>query len=371
MSFSLGNKVQIEVSGASHSEKIVVKLSGIDQGHRIDMNNVLTLLDRRSGGKAIYTTKRREADRPLIICGLDEGITTGDTIIAEFLNSNVRRADYGQQKNGFIPRPSHADYAAYTKYNGEIDLSGGGFFSGRMTLPMCFAGAIVRQILEEEGILIGAHISSVGDIEDVGMNPLEEDIELAETVLMDEAGENVIAALPVIDPEAAGRMNDLMTEIAQEGDSIGGTIECKITGLPVGLGDPIYDSVESALSYGMFGIPAVKGIEFGAGFDITKMKGSSANDGFFISDGAVRCVTNNSGGIQGGLTNGMPIIFKVAIKPTPSIYKEQKSVDLVSMEEKILKIEGRHDACIVPRAVPCVEAMAALVIYDLLLQNRS
>lgn len=366
MSFSLGKELKIEVEGASHSEKITVRIEGLPKGRIINMDEVYKLLERRSGGRASYTTARKEKDTPVLVSGLTgksdgecgndyEYVTTGDVLEAYFVNSNVRRQDYGQQREGFIPRPSHADFAAYTKYKGNIDLSGGGFFSGRMTLPMCFAGAIAKQLLEEEGILIGAHILSVKDIRDDAFNPVDEDMEF-----VSEYG------LPLINPEIEADMEKLMTDIAAEGDSIGGVIECKITGLPIGLGDPIYDSVESSISYGMFGIPAVKGIEFGAGFGITNLKGSEANDDFIIKDGQVKCETNNSGGIQGGITNGMPIVFRTAIKPTPSIYKEQKSVDLITMEEKTLKIEGRHDACIVPRAVPCVEAMAALVIYNLL-----
>lgn len=360
MSFSLGKKLKIEVSGASHSERITVKIEGLPKGHEIDMEEVYKLLTRRAGGSASYTTARKEKDTPVIVSGLikaenSEGMyTTGDVLEVYFVNSNVRREDYGQQREGFVPRPSHADYAAYIKYKGDIDLSGGGFFSGRMTLPMCFAGAIARQLLEEEGILINAHILSVKDIKDDAFDPMEEDMEFVSDY-----------GLPLINPSVETDMEKLMTDIAAEGDSVGGVIECKIIGLPVGLGDPIYDSVESSIAHGIFGIPAVKGIEFGAGFDITKLKGSEANDGFMIKDGQVKCITNNSGGIQGGLTNGMPVVFRTAIKPTPSIYKEQKSVDLVTMEERMLKIEGRHDACILPRAVPCVEAMTALILYNL------
>lgn len=356
MSFELGNKVKIQVTGASHAPKITVKLSGISAGFAIDSFAVETMLDRRAGGGAVYTTARKEADRPNILAGIADGITTGEDIEAEFINSNVRRQDYENLK--FVPRPSHADYAAFMKYKGNIDLSGGGFFSGRMTLPVVFAGAVCRQILEEKGILIGAHIASVGNINDDRYDPVEECLEINAD------------GLPVLNPAAGEKMEELMTRMSGEGDSIGGVIECKITGLPVGLGEPIYDSVESQLSYAMFGIPAVKGIEFGSGFDITKMQGSEANDSFSVRDGEVRTVTNHSGGIQGGITNGMPVVFRVAIKPTPSIYKTQKSFEMDTKEETDLTIKGRHDACIVPRAVPCVEAMCAIVLLDLFSQSE-
>ncbi len=358
MSFILGNNVKMEVTGASHAPKITVKLCGIPKGVNIDMFEIEELLLRRAGGNATYTTKRKEADKPVIVAGIVDGVTDGNPIEAEFINANQRSQDYNNLK--FVPRPSHADYAAYTKYKGEIDLAGGGFFSGRMTLPMCFAGAICRQMLEEKGILIGAHIASAGNIEDDRYDPVDADLEI-----------NADCNLPVLNKEQGEKMEELMIKTAEEGDSIGGVIECKITGLPTGLGDPIYDSVESKLSYGMFGIPAVKGIEFGAGFDITKHYGSEMNDSFKLDGENVVTTTNNSGGIQGGLTNGMPVVFRVAIKPTPSIYKEQRSVDLVSKEEVPLQIKGRHDSCIVPRAVPCVEAMAALIMYDILLDEQN
>lgn len=353
MSFTLGNSIKMEVTGASHAPKITVSLSGIPKGIELDMWQIEVLLDRRAGGKSVYTTPRKEKDKPVILSGIENGVTTGDAICAEFINANAKSSDYNNLK--FVPRPSHADYAAYVKYDGKIDLSGGGFFSGRMTLPMCFAGAVCKQILEQKGILIGAHMLSVGDIKDDAFNPVEEDLEVVPT-----------EGLPVLNSEAAAKMEELMVKTANDMDSIGGVIECKAVGLPIGLGDPIYDSVESRISYGMFGIPAIKGIEFGSGFDITKMNGSRANDSFAMKDGKVVCTTNHSGGIQGGITNGMPLIFSVAVKPTPSIFKEQKSVDLISGKEVDLKIQGRHDSCIVPRAVPCVEAMCAIILYDIL-----
>ncbi len=351
MSFSLGNKLKISVSGASHSEKICVKIEGLPVGEEIDMTKVRMFLDRRRGGTNPYSTPRKEEDIPIITSGLVEGTITDSVLEAEFLNKNVKREDYKNIK--FVPRPSHGDYTGYVKYGPSMDFSGGGFFSGRMTLPMCFAGALALQLLEKQGILIGAHISSIGDICDDDYSPLEEDLEVISE-----------KSLPVLNEEQGKLMEELLEKVRSEKDSIGGVIECKVVGIPAGIGDPIYDSLESKIAYGMFGIPAIKGIEFGKGFNITKLRGSEANDPFHIVDGEVKTKTNNSGGIQAGISNGMPILFKVAVKPTPSISKEQDSVDLVTKTNCKLTIAGRHDACIVPRAVPCVEAMCALMLYD-------
>ena len=284
---------------------------------------------------------------------MENNTLTGEELVARFINSNVKKSDYGNLK--VIPRPSHADYVAYVKYKGKMDMSGGGFFSGRMTLPLCFAGAICKQILEEKGIKINAHISSIGGIDDDRYDPVSESAEKCSE-----------SELPVLSKDAGDKMLKLLKEVSADGDSIGGSVECKITGVPVGLGDPIYDSIESTISFGMFGIPAIKGIEFGQGFGVLHQRGSKSNDQFCIENGRIRCKTNNSGGIQGGISNGMPIIFNVAVKPTPSISKPQQSVDLKTMEEVPLTIKGRHDACIVPRVVPCVEAMCALVMLDLM-----
>lgn len=351
MSFTLGRNVKMTVSGASHSEYIEVKIEGLPKGAHINRFLIEEFLRRRQGGGNFYSTPRKEADVPDIINGLDGEILTGDPLIARFYNSNVRKNDYANLK--VVPRPSHADFVAYMKYEGKMDMSGGGFFSGRMTLPMCFAGAVCKQLLEEAGILIGAHIASIGDVEDDRYDSIDDMLE-----------ENIPEGLAVLNPQKAEEMLELMKEVASDGDSIGGTIECKVVGLPVGVGDPIYDSLESMISFGMFGIPAIKGIEFGRGFDISKTRGSESNDPFIINEGQVKCRTNNSGGIQGGISNGMPLIFKVAVKPTPSISKPQDSVDLVSMTPTVLEIKGRHDSCIVPRVVPCIEAMCALILYD-------
>ena len=353
MSFTLGNKLKITVSGASHSESIDVAIEGLPAGLRIDMDEVNAFLKRRQGGNARYTTARKEKDEPLVECGIEDGVLTGGELRAKFVNTNAKSSDYKKMRT--VPRPSHADYTAYVKYKGELNMAGGGFFSGRMTLPMCFAGALCSQVLRQQGIKIRAHILSVGDISDEAFDPVS-----------DSAAELADHVLPVVSASAGDKMVSLMESVSADGDSVGGCIECKVTGVPAGLGDPIYDSVESVISYGMFGIPAIKGIEFGEGFGVCSDHGSTCNDPFIIKDGKVSCATNNSGGIQGGITNGMPLIFRVAVKPTPSIYKPQRSVDLEKMEECELQIEGRHDSCIVPRVVPCVEAMTALMLLDIL-----
>ena len=356
MSFTLGKNIRISVAGASHSESIDVTVEGLPSGEKIDLDGVNAFLKRRQGGNARYTTARKEKDEPVISSGIEDGILSGEPLVAKFINENARSGDYKKMRT--IPRPSHADYVAYVKYGDEVDMAGGGFFSGRMTLPMCFAGAVCMQILKRRGIDICAHILSVGDVSDDAFDPVSTDaVTLSGHVL------------PVINKKAGDEMTALMESVSREGDSVGGCIECKVTGIPAGLGDPIYDSVESVISYGMFGIPAIKGIEFGEGFGVCRDRGSQSNDGFCIKDGRVSCVTNNSGGIQGGITNGMPVIFRVAVKPTPSIYKPQRSVDLATMQECELVIEGRHDSCIVPRVVPCVEAMTALTVADLMVSE--
>lgn len=357
MSFTIGDNIKVTVFGQSHADAVGVIIDGLPAGKSIDMDEVNSFLKRRAGGNSVYTTSRREKDEPVILSGILDGKTVGAPVCAVFPNENAKRKDYDALKS--IPRPSHADFTAFYKYQGKADMSGGGHFSARLTLPMCFAGAVLRQLLKEKGVDLGAHILRIGDIEDEAFSDMTDAVEHVNT-----------EGLPVILNAAGDKMDALMKKTAAEGDSIGGIIECKVTGMPIGAGDPIYDSLESRISYGMFGIPAVKGIEFGLGFGFAKANGSVVNDSFCIEDNKIRCRTNNSGGIQGGMSNGMPIIFRVAMKPTPSIYKEQRSVDLSTMKEVSLKIEGRHDSCIVPRAVPCVEAMCAIILYDVLSDGK-
>lgn len=354
MSSSFGNKVKIQIFGQSHSKGLGVIIDGLPSGEGIDMAEVNRFLQLRAGGKNRYSTQRKESDEPIILSGLIEGKTCGAPLCAIFENKNTKSSDYNELE--FIPRPSHADFTAFIKHNNFNDKSGGGHFSGRLTLPLCFAGAVCKQILEKRKIFIGAHISSIGNIKDTPYNPVS--VSLCDLKQSD---------FPVLNNEKGEEMQKKMIEIAEMGDSIGGTIECAIIGVKTGFGNPIFDNLESLISHTVFAIPAVKGIEFGAGFAISEMLGSQANDEFHIENGEVKTKTNNSGGILGGISNSMPIIFKTALKPTPSIYKTQKSINLKTGESVDLNIKGRHDPCIVPRAVPCIISAAAIVLCDLIL----
>ncbi len=357
MHSTFGQELNISVWGASHAPEIGISITGLPAGERFDLNEIQAFLNRRKGGQNAFSTKRSEADAPVIQCGVNwenesTFVTDGGKLTALFINNNVRSSDYDEMK--YIPRPSHADYTSYVKYGDELDRSGGGIFSGRMTLPICFAGAVCMKLMKDRGIEVFGHIYSVENIADTPFDLTNPD-------------RNAIGKeFPVIDKEAGERMVKMMTGIAGDGDSVGGIIECAVTGLPAGVGEPLYDSMEALISHMIFGIPAVKGIEFGCGFKAGKMRGSECNDPFVIRDGKVKTLKNNSGGIQGGITNGMPVIFRVCMKPTPSIYKEQKTINMKEMTETTLSLIGRHDPCIVPRAVPCIEAAAAIAVYNLL-----
>ena len=354
MSSAFGNKLKVQIFGQSHSKGLGVVMDGIPAGMKIDLEEVQRFLDRRAGGKNAYSTARKEADTPTVLSGLVGDTTCGAPLCAIFENANTRSGDYDKLQGNL--RPAHADYTAWIKYGGFQDKSGGGHFSGRLTLPLCFAGAVCIQLLRQQGIEVHSHILSIGDIQD-------EKYDLVNIKQKRYApGE-----FPTLDASVGEEMVAFMTEVAKEGDSVGGIVECAFTGLPVGVGEPNYDSVESVIAHVMFGVPAVKGIEFGMGFDGVKKRGSECNDSFCMDGDTVKTVTNYSGGIQGGITNGMPVVFRVALKPTPSIYKEQKTVNFNEKCDTKFQIEGRHDPCIVPRALPCVEAAAAVALYDLLL----
>lgn len=330
MSNSFGKLFRFTIFGQSHAPAIGVTVEGLPSGFKIDMEKLGAFLARRApGGK--YSTSRKEPDLPEFIAGLADGYTCGAPVTAIIRNTNTRSSDYEYMR--FIPRPGHADYTAMVKYGQTRDYSGGGQFSGRLTAPLCIAGGIALQLLEEKGISVSAKIESIGgETEEV-------------------------------------KMYELIDKVREEGDSIGGIISCLVTGVPAGVGEPMFDGLENRIAQAVFGIPAVKGIEFGAGFEAANMKGSQCNDPFCLKDGKVQTTTNNHGGILGGISSGMPIEFKVAFKPTPSIAKEQRSVDMQSGCETGLSIKGRHDPCIVPRAIPCVEAAAAVAIYDAILER--
>ena len=356
MSISYGCNIKLDIYGGSHDEKIGMTLDGIPKGEVIDLDELYAFMARRAPGRDAYSTSRREDDLPVFFSGLDGNVTTGERIEAVIFNKNQRSGDYSSLVD--TPRPSHADFAARMKYGESVDLRGGGHFSGRLTAPMCIAGGICLQILKRRGIEIGAHIYSIGNILDTPFDPVsvsKEDFELLHS-----------RHFAVLNQEKEDEMKALIESVRLCGDSIGGIVECAITGLPTGLGEHMFNSVEAAISSVVFGIPAVKGIEFGAGFASSAMRGSQNNDAFFTDGRSVFTKTNNSGGILGGMTNGMPVIFRAAVKPTPSIAIEQDSVSLSRMENVKITVGGRHDPCIVPRAVPVFEAAGAIAILDLM-----
>lgn len=354
MSSMTGNKIKISVFGQSHSEGIGVVIDSLPAGKKIDLEKVYQFMERRAPGRSILSTQRKEADKPEILSGLVNGVTCGVPLCAVIRNTNTRSADYNNIAD--TPRPSHADFSGFMRYNGFNDVAGGGHFSGRLTAPLCFAGAVCMQVLEEMGIKIQAHILRIKDVSDESFNP----VSVAEMNIGKKP-------FPVINEKAGEKMRAEIDKARLDCNSVGGIIECAVTGLRAGLGTPMFDGVENMLAKNIFGIPAVKGIEFGNGFGAAGLFGSENNDDFCIENGEIKTVTNNSGGINGGITNGMPIIFRAAFKPTPSIYKEQNSVSIKDKTEKKLKIEGRHDPCIVPRAVPVVEAVTAFTILDMIM----
>ena len=355
MKNTFGNSVAITLFGESHGEYIGAVIDGLASGIRIDreyIDNMLTL--RRPSGR--ISTPRQEKDEYKIISGVIDNTTTGTPITILIPNENVKSGDYSDMKT--VARPSHADYTAECKYHGYQDSRGGGHFSGRITAALVAAGAICKSALEQKGIYIGTHVKRCAGVDDRAFEDLKNDIiELSKKTFA------------VLDEASGEEMREAILEAANDGDSVGGILETAVIGIPAGVGEPWFDTVEGMLSHMMFSIPAVKGIEFGAGFAISDMRGSVANDAMRIENGKVITVTNNNGGINGGITNGMPVIFAVGIKPTPSISKPQQSVSQSQMELQELVVKGRHDPCIVPRAVPVVEAAAAIAIYDLILGN--
>ena len=355
MSSTFGENLKLSIFGQSHGAAIGMTLDGIPAGLPVDAEKLQQFLNRRAPGQNDWSTPRKEEDAPEILSGILDGYTCGAPIAAIIRNNNTRSGDYDNLKD--VPRPGHADYTAQVKYGGFQDSAGGGHFSGRLTAPLCIAGGLCKQWLEEMGIRIGAHIDFLGGITDSPFDPLDPELRL------------VSRTFPVLSPQAGQAMRKRIQEVHQQGDSIGGEIECAITGVPAGIGEPMFSGVESKIAQIVYGIPAVKSLEFGIGKVAAYSLGSKVNDPFLAEDGCIKTATNNCGGILGGITNGMPIIFRVGIKPTPSIGKDQKSINLLTGEEVLLEIKGRHDPCIVPRAVPVVEAAAAIAIYDLILGN--
>lgn len=353
----MGNKIKLSVFGESHGGAIGCVIDGLPSGIKLDMDKIYKDMARRAPGKDKSATARKESDIPRILSGVLNGVTTGAPLAITIENTNTRSGDYGNLLT--VPRPGHSDYPAYVKYGGNNDIRGGGHFSGRLTAPIVFAGAVAKQILEEKGVKIAAHISQIGNVCDKAFDKNDISAELLEELSKD--------SFATISAEKELEMRAVIENARLQGNSVGGAIECAAIGMPVGMGGNIFDTVESRLSATIFGVPAVKGIQFGAGFGFAEMQGSEANDGYEIKDGEVCLLSNNNGGILGGMTTGAPIVFSVAIKPTPSISVPQKSVNLQTMENETLTVNGRHDPCIVPRAVPVIEAVTALVLLDLMM----
>lgn len=356
MSSMWGSNIRISIFGESHGEAIGVVLDGLPAGEKINFGEIDLQMKRRRPGNGKLATSRKESDTAHVISGIFEGKTTGTPLCAVINNENASSKDY--EKSRFLPRPGHADFTAHIKYKGFEDFRGGGHFSGRLTAPVVFAGAICRQILEKKGIFIGSHIASIGNIFDEKFNPVDISHEVLNRLSRSD--------FPVLNEENKKKMEEKILEVKAQKDSIGGVIECAVVGVPCGIGDPIFGNIESKISSIIFGIPGVKGVEFGAGFELSKKCGSVCNDNFTVSNGIIKTTTNNSGGILGGISSGMPIIFRVAFKPTPSIAKEQTTVNLKSGLTEKISIQGRHDPCIAVRAGAVVEAAAAIAILDLI-----
>lgn len=355
MSSVMGDKIKLSVFGESHGEAIGCVIDGFPHGVNVDMEKINAQMARRAPGKDKSATPRKEADTPKILSGVLNGVTTGAPIAMIIENQNTKSADYGNVMT--TPRPSHSDWPAYVKFDGKNDVRGGGHFSGRLTAPVVFAGALAREALEKKGIFVGAHIAQIGCVVDKRFD--------RNNISNETLKELSLASFGTL----ANREADMRAEIEaarQDGDSVGGEIECAVTGVPVGTGGNMFNTVEGRLSYALFGVPAVKGVQFGEGFGFVDAFGSEVNDGYEVKDGKVKTTSNNNGGILGGMATGAPIVFSVAIKPTPSISRPQGSVNLKTMENEQLVIKGRHDPCIVPRAVPVIEAVTAFTILDLL-----
>lgn len=355
MSSTIGEKLKVTLFGQSHSEAIGIVIDGLPLGLEIDKQQIKEFMQRRAPGGQ-FATKRKEADDVEFLSGLNDlGKTCGAPICAIIKNKDVRSDDYENLK--VLPRPSHSDYSAFLKYGEFRDVRGGGQFSGRLTAPMCVAGAICKAYLEKKGIKIGAHLSSVGNVFDQPYDKINGNIEAN------------LSDFPAINDLSAEKMKEKINSARENLDSIGATIECKVVGFPGGIGEPPFDGIENILARYMFSIPAVKGFEMGTGFDSSRMLGSENNDTLTVFDDKIITKTNNSGGVNGGITNGMPMVFKIGFKPTPSIAKPQTTVNLKTLKEEELVIKGRHDPCVAVRAVPVVEAYTAIALMDLLLQN--
>ena len=358
MASSWGEQLKITLFGESHGPAVGVVIDGVPAGETLDPNEIQRVMARRSPGRNRWSSARSEEDSVTIVSGWYQGQTTGTPLCMMIANKDARLKDY--EKFSSIPRPSHADYTGLVRFRGAADPRGGGHFSGRLTAPLCAAGAICKQMLERRGVEIFARVAELGGVPDAELDTANPDIERLRTLSKKE--------FPVLDDLQGEKMLALVEDVRTKGDSVGGVIQCLILGLPAGLGDPIFGGVESRLASLLYGIPAVKAVSFGDGFAVARRLGSENNDPLYLDDdGQVRTATNHEGGLNGGVTNGMPVVFQIAIKPTPSIALQQRSVNMETGTEELLTIEGRHDPCIVPRAVVAVEAAAAIAMTDLML----
>ena len=360
MSNTFGETLKVTIFGESHGTAIGAVIDGLPPGLSFDWDKVRQEMARRAPGNSELATPRKEKDGFEILSGYFNGHTTGTPMAMEIRNTNHHSGDYALLKD--YMRPGHADYTGYVKYQGFNDYRGGGHFSGRITAPLTFAGALARQVLEKEGIFIGAHVLSIHGIEGRPFHPLGEKKELFEVLDRE--------TLPVMEEGAKKAMEEAILSAKREQDSVGGVVECMITGLPAGLGDPFFDSLESEMAHIMFSVPAVKGIEFGEGFSFGNLFGSEANDSLHYEEGKPVSLTNHNGGVLGGISCGSPLLFRLAVKPTASIGKRQRTINISTGEDTELSVGGRHDPCILPRAIPVIENGAALVILDLILMDR-
>lgn len=350
-------RLKLEITGSSHSENMQVILGGLPQGYVYDSKEAEEFVARRKSGRNVWSTPRKEEDVTNIISGITDGATDGNAFVATIENKSVKAGDYAQLS--VTPRPSHADYVMYEK-DGKIE-SGGGRFSGRLTAPLCAAGALAHQVLKANGVRIYAYVSSVGGVSCGSYKSTK----VTEARLKEIRNDG----LSVLFDENKDKVIELISKASKEDDSVGGIVECVILGLEAGaVGESMMEGLEGKIAYSVFGVPAVKGIEFGEGFGLASMRGSEANDAFGSEDGKVVTLTNKSGGINGGISNGMPVTFSVCIRPTPSISKPQRTVNLKDGTEVEIEIKGRHDACIVPRAVAAVESAAAIAVLDEMLK---
>lgn len=350
--------LKISIFGESHGPSIGAVIDSIPPGHKIDYDDILFHMGRRSPGSSDVSTSRKESDIPKIVSGIFNGYTTGAPICAIIENQNFNSANY---KNLELLRPGHADFSANTKYKGFNDPYGSGHLSGRLTAPLTFCGSVCRQILKKYDIHIGSHICSIGNIHD----------DIFKTEIPEKLLENLSTKkIPTINPHIKNKIINAILDAKMQGDSVGGVVECAAINVPAGLGAPMFDGIENIISSLIFAIPAVKGIEFGSGFKGSSLLGSQNNDSFFLSGNKIKTETNSHGGILGGITSGMPIVFRVAVKPTPSIAKPQSTVNIKNWSEQSISTHGRHDPCIVPRVLPVVESVCSIAILDFLMEDN-